>query len=235
MSDGSHDGSWKEDSLGFLSASADAVEGCLPTQSTAQIALLLLGMWTMMKGMLSAHMVHCGFYGEITSECGASALPRAASQWRRGAAALLLALLPRDWRVRPPCLSVPLLCGGGRVHAVRQDTRWTDARACPAAWTRRREGVAGLRSRRSPSTARPSTCVLWRRRTTPPLAGAEAEAENDLFTNRAGCGTAPAAAATRTAAAAPTLVQAENAWQPRRARNSPLSTYTTHFITPSIL
>jgi hypothetical protein len=58
MSDGSHDGSWKEDSLGFLSASADAVEGCLPTQSTAQIALLLLGMWTMMKGMLSAYMVH---------------------------------------------------------------------------------------------------------------------------------------------------------------------------------
>ena len=141
-------------------------------------------------------------------------MPRAASQWRRGAAALLLALLPRDWRVRPPCLSVPLLCGGGRVHAVRQDTRWTDARACPAAWTRRREGVAGLRSRRSPSTARPSTCVLWRRRTTPPLAGAEAEAENDLFTNRAGCGTAPAAAATRT------RQQLRRRWCRRRTRGS---------------
>ena len=232
MTDGSHDGSWKEDSLGFLSASADAVEGCLPTQSTAQIALLLLGMWTMMKGMLSAYMVHCGFYGEIISECGASALPRAASQWRRGAAALLLALLPRDWRVRPPCLSVPLLCGGGRVHAVRQDTRWTDARACPAAWTRRREGVAGLRSRRSPSTARPSTCVLWRRRTTPPLAGGP---RPRTTSSRIVLVVAQPQQQRHVRQLRRRWCKAENAGQPRRARNSPLSTYTTHFITPSIL
>lgn len=62
---------WTEPPNAWLETAEDSAGQLMPSPSTAQLALLVLGVSQLVQAALSAYCVRCGFSGEISCNVGA--------------------------------------------------------------------------------------------------------------------------------------------------------------------
>lgn len=65
------DADWSEAPNAWLHTATETAEQVVPSQSTAQLALLVLGASQLVQAGLAAYCVRCSFAGEISCNLGA--------------------------------------------------------------------------------------------------------------------------------------------------------------------